>query len=211
MESDSRDKSSSLHEVVISSMVQRFLYRVASWRTIISIALALHLMAVVLAPLASPPPSSMLAGTLIQPFRPYIGFLYLGHGYRFFAPDPGPGHSIRWSIEQSDGSTVVGSIPDPINNHPRLLYHRYFMISEKIANLVPMPDASEEIRRRAKLVWLPLVKGVASELLRRHPGKTISLELVEHDLPTPEDFLAGRSAPDLVLSLGSYRPAEAAQ
>ena len=69
-------------------------------RSVVSLAIAIHLAAVVLPPLASPPPASLLANEAIQPFRPYIGSLYLWHGYRFFAPDPGPG--------------LPKSIPEPV-------------------------------------------------------------------------------------------------
>jgi hypothetical protein len=178
-------------------------------RAVASLAILVYLAAVVLAPLAAPPPASELAGRLIQPFRPLIGLLHLGHGYRFFAPDPGPGHSIRWTIEMPDGSSRSGSIPDRDGDHPRLLYHRRFMISEKIAALVPPDDAPEAVRQDARREWLPLVKGVAGQLLARHGGTQVTLEMVEHYLPTPEEVIRGGigSTPgteDIVIALGSY-------
>jgi len=173
-------------------------------RAVLSLALCFYFSAVVLAPLAGPPPASELANWLIQPFRPFIGGLYLGHGYRFFAPDPGPGHSIRWSMQLSDGSPLKGSIPDPTSDWPRLLYHRRFMVSEKIAAFVPMSDAPEAIRSKARLDWQPLVKGVAGHLLKEHGGTQITLTLVEHFLPAPEEVLRSQQDPDLLTPLGTY-------
>ena len=174
-----------------------------------SLMLAVYLSAVVIAPLASPPPASELATAVIQPFRPLIGSLYLGHGYRFFAPDPGPGHSIRWKLERPDGTTLSGSIPDRDRDWPRRLYHRRFMISEKIAALVPPPDAPEEARREAKRDWLPLVKGVAGQLLERHGGARVELQMVEHYLPTPEEVIRAEQGrvegmADVITPLGTY-------
>jgi len=163
-----------------------------------------YLAAVILPPLAGPPPASELANAVIQPFRPLIGLLSLGHGYRFFAPDPGPGHSIRWSMQMPDGSTRVGCIPDTSNDRPRLLYHRRFMISEKIASFVPFVDAPEAVRIEAKPRWQPLVKGVAGQLLARYRGQQVTLQLVEHYLPTPEEVIRGQNGEDLITPLGTY-------
>jgi hypothetical protein len=178
-------------------------------RALVSVAILVYLAAVIAPPLAGPPPASDLAGLLIQPLRPLVGGLYLGHGYRFFAPDPGPGHSIRWTLTRRDGSTLKGTIPDAATDRPRLLYHRRFMIPEKIAALVPPPDASEEARREAKRDWQPLVKGIAGQLLERHRGERVELEMVEHYLPAPDEVIRARSGDttgmdDLVMPLGTY-------
>ena len=192
-----------------------------------SVPIVAYLAAVVLPPLAGPPPASELANRLLQPWRPLVGALYLGHGYRFFAPDPGPGHSIRWTVERADGTRLSGSLPDRAADRPRLLYHRRFMIAEKIAPLVPPVDAPAEVRRDARAAWLPLVKGVAGQLLERHDGARVTLELVEHYLAAPEELIAveegragersprgGAQAPDMadiVTPLGSFALAEGPQ
>jgi len=181
-------------------------------RAAASVLILAYLAAVLLPPLAGPPPASALAGRLLEPFRPLVGALCLGHGYRFFAPDPGPGHSIRWTIERADGSRLSGSLPDRDADRPRLLYHRRFMIAEKIAPLVPPSDAPAEVRREARADWLPLVEGVAGQLLARHAGARVTLELVEHYLPGPEELVAveeGRGGvpatmADIVTPLGTF-------
>ncbi|NBW97121.1 MAG: hypothetical protein EBR28_10410 [Planctomycetia bacterium] len=186
-------------------------------RAVASLLIATYIVAVVLPPLAGPPPASALANRALQPFRPLVGALYLGHGYRFFAPDPGPGHSIRWIVERADGSQVSGSLPDRLADRPRLLYHRRFMIPEKIAPLVPPSDAPDEVRRAARADWLPLVKGLAGQLLERHDGARVELALVEHYLPAPEELIAAEQGgggdpdtmADIVTPLGTFALAEA--
>ena len=181
-------------------------------KCVVSLAIAGHLAAVVLPPLASPPPASLLANEAIQPFRPYVGLLYLWHGYRFFAPDPGPGHSLRWSLVNTRGEQLSGSLPDSANDWPRLLYHRRFMIAEKLAGMIPPVEAPVAIQREAKRRWGPLAQAVAAELLTRHEGVTVRLEMVEHYLPTPADVSdrrAGRPAApgaweDRSTPLGTY-------
>jgi hypothetical protein len=79
------------------------------------------------------------------------------------------------------------------------------MVAEKIAALVPPADAPEEIRRRAKADWQPLVKDVARHLLRRSGGVAVELEKIEHVLPGPDEVIAGTVEPDLVTPLGRYR------
>ena len=181
-------------------------------RLLASLAILAYLAGVIIAPLSGPPPASELSQVILQPFRPLLGALYLGHGYRFFAPDPGPGHSLRWTMTMPDGSSRTGTVPDAEGDWPRLLYHRRFMVAEKIAPLVPPADAPAEIRARAKADWLPLVKGVAANLLRTNGGQRIRLELVEHYLPGPEEVAAGRGGEDLVTPLGTFAlPEEAAR
>lgn len=175
-------------------------------RFLASAAIVIYLAAVVVPPLAGPPPASALSGAVMNWMRPLVGLLHLGHGYRFFAPNPGPGHSIRWSLLRPDGSIVTGTIPDARGDSPRLLYHRRFMVSEKIAALVPPADAPQEFRDMAKRDWGPLVAGIAAHLLRSEGGVEVSLEVVEHFLPGPEELLEGRTEPDLVVPLGTYAP-----
>jgi len=173
-------------------------------RFLASVAILVYLAAVAVPPLAGPPPASELAGRLMQPLRPLVGALYLGHGYRFFAPDPGPGHTIRWTLQLADGSERAGSIPDRASDWPRLLYHRRFMVAEKIAAFVPPADAPEGVRFAARRDWQPLIKGVAGHLLAAHDGVQVRLEMVEHFLPGPEDVVQNRSEPDVVTPLGTY-------
>ena len=173
-------------------------------RSIVSLAICAYLVVVVLPPLAGPPPASLLADRLLQPVRPVVGALALGHGYRFFAPNPGPGHSFRWSVQMPDGTSRSGSIPDAKSDWPRLLYHRRFMLPEKIASLVPLPGAPMEVVRNAKREWQPIVMDIAAHILEQEQGSQVELTLVEHYLPTPDEVLQGRVGEDLLIPLGTY-------
>ena len=158
-------------------------------RLTVSLALAAYLAAMIVPPLAGPPPASELAVAMLQPLRPLVGALYLGHGYRFFAPNPGPGHSIQWTMEMADGSIRRGAIPDRDTDWPRLLYHRRFMIAEKIAAFVPPSDAPADVRRQSRGEWQPLVKDVAGHLLHRYGGSRVTLQMTEHYLPAPDELI----------------------
>jgi hypothetical protein len=177
-------------------------------RVCASVGILAYLAAVIVPPLAGPAPASELANRILQPLRPLVGAVYLGHGYRFFAPNPGPGHTLRWTMTMPDGSKRFGRIPDEKLDRPRLLYHRRFMVSEKISALVPPVDAPADVRERAKHDWQPLVKGVATNLLRREGGLSVTLETVEHYLPDPGEVLASGTFADAVTPLGSYAWAE---
>lgn len=176
----------------------------AAARAVATVAIVIYLAAVILPPLAGPAPASELANRILQPLRPLVGAVYLGHGYRFFAPNPGPGHSLVWTMTMPDGSTRSGRIPDAATDRPRLLYHRRFMVSEKIAALVPPIDAPTEVRDRAKRDWQPLVKGVATNLLRREGGLSVRIETVEHYLPDPAEVISAVVTADAVTPLGTY-------
>ena len=178
-------------------------------RLSVSLVLVAYFAAVIVPPLAGPPPASELAMAALQPLRPLVGALFLGHGYRFFAPNPGPGHSIQWTMKMADGSTRQGSIPDREADWPRLLYHRRFMISEKIAAFVPPPDAPAEVRRQSRGEWQPLIKDVAGHLLHRYGGDQVTLQMTEHYLPEPEEVIRSEQrraeqGRDLVTPLGTY-------
>jgi len=169
-----------------------------------SLAIVVYLAVVIVPPLAGPPPASDLARAALDPLRPLVHALGLDHGYRFFAPNPGPGHAIRWTVTRPDGATVSGSIPDRDADWPRLLYHRRFMVPEKLAARVPPTDAPEQVQRDARADWEPLARGVARNVLRATDGHTVRLELVEFYLPDPGETQRGERGADIVVSLGTY-------
>ena len=107
----------------------------ASRRRIATALIAFHLAAVIFAPLS-------LGGAFESLFRPfqilrtYATVLYLDHGYRYFAPDPGPTHTIRFEHISADGAAHSEKLPDRKATRPRLLYHRWFMLGESLATEV---------------------------------------------------------------------------
>jgi len=148
----------------------------------VSILLALHLLAITVAPLAMTPSSPLLIAVW-RGFRPYLDVLYLNHGFHFFAPDPGPSHLIRYQLEFSDGTRREGIFPNPAEHAPRLLYHRHFMLSE-FANRMAVDDS-----RAADLETLS--RSFGEHLLATHEATRVTLSLRRHFIPTPEHVLAG--------------------
>ena len=74
----------------------------------------------------------------------------------------------------------------------------------RFAGLVPPADAPERVRDDARNDWLPLVKGVARHLLAEHDGEKVTLTLVEHFLPGPDEVIAGTTEPDTLTPLGTF-------
>ena len=115
--------------------IQSMLVRSKPARIFCSLVVVVHLLAVFAAPFSGPPPASMFARVLGDFFQPYLRGMYLSHGYRFFAPDPGPSHLVRYEVDTKTGGTIEGKFPDLEQQWPRLLYHRYFMLSETLYSL----------------------------------------------------------------------------
>ena len=166
-------------------------------KTIVSIVLLAHLTAIFSAPWSSPPPSSYASQVVADFYRPYLEGAYLYHGYRFFAPNPGPSHLVRYVVHLEDGSKVEGRFPDRQEHWPRLFYHRHFMLSETIFNRTQpfMEISEEEISKlsprerddfqQAREPVDALVKSVAKHLLRKHEGVRVELFLQQHDIAGP--------------------------
>src|SRR5262245_49379353 len=75
----------------------------------VSLLLGWHLLALLVGPLSVP--RSILGEKLQVVFRPYLQATFLDHAYKFFAPDPGPSHLIRYDVELADGSHKKGEFP----------------------------------------------------------------------------------------------------
>lgn len=174
-------------------------------RLLASAALLFHLTAVILGPLSFPP--AIVADALRTVWGPYLQAAFLDHGYKFFAPDPGPSHLIRYEIEFTNGSTRRGTFPNLVEHWPRLLYHRHFMLSEQLAGGPPDREA------RADLPWeeqpptrwqKDFARSYARHLLHERQAKRVTLYLVEHLLATPEDVARGMRLDDPA----SYRQRE---
>jgi hypothetical protein len=106
----------------------------------VSLLLVYHLGAVLLEPLATAPqfngPPAVLPEFVRPAFRPYATALSLDHSYKFFAPNPGDSHLVRYDLYFADGKQFVNApdniFPDRHRDWPRLLYHRYFMLTEHL-------------------------------------------------------------------------------
>ena len=140
---------------------------------------------------------------------PYLRTLYLNHGYRFFAPNPGASHLVRFEIELRKGGTIKGHFPDAEDQFPRLLYHRMFMVSETAFSLadpvreIPAAGTLNELERtqfeKQAATARELGRSIARRLLAEHDGRRIRLSLVTHIPPLPNDVLAGQKLDDPTL------------
>ncbi|MCC7086372.1 MAG: hypothetical protein IT427_15325 [Pirellulales bacterium] len=181
-----------------SSSAEPSYHRLATfWRVLLTAALLFHLTAVVVAPMALPP-SSEFVQEIRQPFSDYLNLAYLDHGYRFFAPSPGPSHLVRYELELPDGETRKGVFPDLAHQWPRQIYHRHFMLSSKLFDYMTPPqlpaDAPAEMRQRwqsVREVFKVVTRSYAQHLMYVTGADKVKLEFVQHNLPSPQDVLAG--------------------
>ncbi len=168
---------------------------------LVSVLVVIHVGGVFLGPFAMPPQTSELGATLAGVYRPYVDALSLANGYRFFAPEPGPSHLVRYELTFDDGTTRQGVFPSRDEHKPRLLYHRYFMMSEFL-NTIANPDGPRD-RLDA------YAKSYAQHLLHEHDASVVKLFLVRHWVPRMEEVRAGRKLSDKVLyeeqTIGTYR------
>ncbi|MGE3408771.1 MAG: hypothetical protein AB7I37_18275 [Pirellulales bacterium] len=154
-------------------------------KLLVSLWLIYHLAGLVIAP-ASVRPSSDLVRSCWLAVGPYLQFLYLNHGFHFFAPDPGPATIVRYVVDRPDGTQVQGQIPDKRTMRPRLLYHRHFMLTEFLGNSDSMDPALRQLHTRA----------LARQICQSHGGQSVSLSKVVHQLPDMEWRKAGLSLED---------------
>ncbi|MGD9724060.1 MAG: hypothetical protein AB7O59_22595 [Pirellulales bacterium] len=157
-------------------------------RALVSGLVIVHVVGVFLGPFAMPPQTSQLAATVANFYRPYVDTLYLANGYRFFAPEPGPSHLVRYQLTFDDGTSREGVFPNKAEHKPRLLYHRHFMMSEFL-NTLSNPDAP-----RDRLDGY--VQSYAEHLLHETGAKEVKLSLVRHWVPRMDEVRAGRQLSD---------------
>lgn len=167
----------------------------ARTRWLVSLALVWHIVGLLVGPISSPP--SILGDRLQRVYRPYLEAAYLNHGYKFFGPDPGPSHLIRYVVEMPDGERLEQTFPDRTVHWPRLFYHRHFMLSEFVVGL------SGDWDERFDWEHQPLspgqvayVESYGRHLLAAHHAKRVTLYLVEHRLPSPQEVLDGTRLSD---------------
>lgn len=113
---------------------------------------------------------------LLRWMGPYLDQLFMGGGYNFFSPDPGGSFIIRYVVDLPDGNVVEGQWPNLDEQWPRLLYHRYFMITSQALRF--RPEANN-------------ARAYAQYLLNKHGGQRVRLFLRHHFLLRPEEVLAG--------------------
>jgi hypothetical protein len=168
-----------------------------------SFVIALHLAAVILPPLSfqsrGPLGISPAVETAIAPLEGYGQFLYIDRGYAFFAPDPGPSHLIQAAVTDQDGTKVEKMIPDLDDQWPRLLYHRYFMLSEYLHSIYQQPGPPQELIqvdrqeaelwRQMRLRYESVRQSIVKHLNEANPGQQVAIRRVEHLIPDLSIYL----------------------
>ncbi len=121
-------------------------------RRLFSVALLAWLVVLILGPLSNPVGSEHLTKPLAEKVSPLHRLLFMGHGYRFFAPDPGPSHLVEFELTLADGTKKEGVFPDAQGpmTFPRLNYHRWFMLSETIWSEHAMTPLPADVERQQK-------------------------------------------------------------
>lgn len=161
-------------------------------RIVVSLLLIWHLSAVFLAPLSIQPTSrlvvSLAQGTFMQW---YLDLLYINHGYHFFAPDPGPGHLIRYELlDERGGQIETGEFPNRKEQWPRLWYHRHFMLADQVGIPQPTEEESKRWQRR-------YLENYARNLLRLNENAhAVRVRWVAHYPIPPEHGYQGRKLND---------------
>ncbi|MFK8113694.1 MAG: hypothetical protein AB8B91_15940 [Rubripirellula sp.] len=163
----------------------------------LSVLIVAHLLAVVLPPLSFQTQPSPSVSTLLAPVEGYGQFLYVDRGYAFFAPDPGPSHLVQAAVKDDSGNLVEKMFPDRQQQFPRLLYHRYFMLTEFLEEIYQPPtppelaelDAEEAaIWERARSRYEHVRTSFVEHLKHEHPGKEVAIRRVEHLIPNIVEY-----------------------
>ncbi len=145
-------------------------------RYCINVWVVLHFTAIIAAAATIGPAAGYVLATW-QLFHPYVQFLFLNHGFNFYAPEPSSSMLMEFEAVRPDGSSVTGRIPDP-TLWPRLLYQRHLLLTEHIS-IAPVDDRT------------PWYRSYARHLCRKYGASKVHLTLVSHYPMPMEKFRNG--------------------
>ena len=177
------------------------------FRGLVSVLILIHVTALFVGPCASPPPSSYWAQEAERLYTPYLHATFLhGHGYRFFAPNPGPSHLVRYELLNDQDEVIgEGTFPNLKEHWPRLFYHRHFMISESLFNIANVPNEAppgappfvKEQHQASIDLRDAYLDSIARYVARQHPeAAKVRLVMIMHDIPSPQEVLQGTALTD---------------
>lgn len=185
---------------------------------LVLIAIAGHFAAVLAEPIRffsqSETQVAPYAATWRASLAPYVEWLYLDHGYFFFAPNPGPNHLVGARIlpptDPIRAEPLLSGVPVDLSRDvdayfpdrraqwPRLLYHRYFMLSEFYnSSFAPfeLPEADRadllfvDRWKQDRQFYTQLSGSIAHALSHRWKADSVELMRLERALPLPEKIL----------------------
>jgi hypothetical protein len=148
-------------------------------KVLASCCIAAHLGAIFVAPASVAPTSPMIYSTW-SACSSYLYNTNLNHGYHFFAPEPGASSLLEYRGKTSDGEIKHGVLPDKQQMRPRLLYHRYFMLTEYLGSFADDDPARQ-----------PVIHNFARQLLENEGLDQVELKLVRHRPSTRQEILIG--------------------
>jgi hypothetical protein len=194
---DQRTLDSTQPSTYVSSTIS------GKWMLAVSVFVGLHLLAVLAEPLRffsrSPVKyASEEARLLRMATGPYVDFMYLSHGYSFFAPNPGPSHLLECEVN-SDSKWRV--FPDRKDDWPRLLYHRFFMLSEFYNTQFAPATLAEQDKldqdtlsqwKQDREQYEQLQASIRTNLAKDNPDHQATLRRIEHILPSEYQILVER-------------------
>ncbi|MEO2009896.1 MAG: hypothetical protein ABGX22_14565 [Pirellulaceae bacterium] len=196
-------------------------------RRLVTAGLVFHLLAVVVPPLqlattSSPVMRSPFMDQVGWVFQPYDDALFLNHGYAFFAPNPGSNFLLYAVLEFTDGrQPIIVRLPDTDQRFPRLMYHRYFMLSEHFNGAYPgyeePVDAPAELVvgwKRSRQIFKQREASMIRHLTEKYGASRVTLERWEHRPPSTIEMFQGRipiDAPELYRRVDSDRGNERAK
>lgn len=170
-----------------------------SIQRVLLVVFVIHFLGVLSEPLRFFSRSEVRAGPeflwLGETMKPYSQWLYMNHGYFFFAPNPGPSHLIQCTTENPDQAFLL---PSRDEHWPRLLYHRYFMLSEFYSSRYAPPQVSAEekkdldyLQRWAtdKELYDQIQSSIVSSLKHSRNKENIELRRVERLQPDSQQVL----------------------
>lgn len=180
------------------------------FRIVASVLIIGHLWAVVGRPIEfatqGPFGTSPSATLFRSPVRAYSQFVYLDHGYAFFAPDPGPSHLIAATVTPMGGDVSELLYPDLGDQWPRLMYHRHFMLAEFLNNIYHPPGeppleivgdpAAARDWRMARRRYESVRDSIVECLRKQHPDCEIAIRRLEHRQPGLPEFFEENIALD---------------
>jgi hypothetical protein len=149
-----------------------------------TVALLVHLTAVLVGAFAAPP-ASMLQEWAWERFRPYYELTDQGQSYRFYAPEPPPTPVVEATLHFADGRPErVLRLPDR-SARPRMLYQRQLALANwlyaEYRGMKGLP-ANLPAEERPLARW---ALSYARHLGAVHGCHEVRLTVIQHLIPPP--------------------------
>jgi hypothetical protein len=149
-------------------------------RRVVSVVLAVHLVALLTAALAAAP-SSPLERALAEVFSGYHQAIDQGYAYRYYAPEPGPTPVVTARLRYGDGRPEETVRLPERGVWPRLRYQRQLALANHL--VADFEEARRAGAGEGRSVW---ARSYARHLARARRGcATVTLYAQAHLIPDP--------------------------